>query len=105
MEKTTMGFIAALGALAATPASASVNAVTTDDILKPASVAELLEPVPNAVAVMKALAADQGKTLAAVEVAEVVVVDPHRRHHHHHRVVVVHHHHHHHHHHRIVIPH
>ncbi len=103
MEKTTMGLIAALGALVGGPASANVSAVTSDNVLKPASVAELLEPIPNAVAVMKGLPADEGKTLAAVEVAEVVLVDPHHHHHHHHRVIVVHHHHHHHH--RIVIPH
>jgi hypothetical protein len=100
MEKTTLGLVAALSALAATPAAASLSQTATEDVLKPASIAELLEPIPNAVDVMQRLQAE-GRMLAPVEVADDMEIGipglRFRRHHHHHHHYREHHHHHHHH--------
>jgi hypothetical protein len=105
MEKTALGLIAALSAAAAAgSASASVAPATTEKILNPTSIAELLDPIPNALATAKELDAD-GRTLAPVEVADALLsVGPDgvrlgHRHHHHHHVYYHHHHHHHYHHH------
>jgi hypothetical protein len=93
MEKTTIGLIAALGAAAAaSPAAASAPPSAADRILKPASLAELLEPVADPVATLKEMDARQ---LEPVEVADETVV---YHHHHHHRVIIMRHHHHYHHH-------
>ena len=104
MEKTTIGLLAALGAVAATPAIASAPAVTTDAVLNPKSVAELLDPIANPVETLHAVQAQQ--ELAPVEVKEAqIYLGPdgvqigHRHHHHHHHHYVYHHHHHHYHHH------
>jgi hypothetical protein len=103
MEKTALGLIAAFGAaVAAAPASASVATASTDNIFNPTSVAELLDPIPNALAAMNELNAG-GRTLEPVDVAELgVTIGPdgvrigHRHHHHHHHWRRHHHHHHHH---------
>jgi hypothetical protein len=106
MEKTTLGLIAALGAAAVAPIAAKASAPAMGHILKPASVAELLDPVPNARATLDELNAS-GRTLEPVEVAEVgITIGPggvrigrrHHHHHHHHHFYRRHHHHHHHHH-------
>jgi hypothetical protein len=101
MEKTTLGLIAALGAAAVAPTAAHASASAVENIRNPRSVAELLEPVPNAVATMNALNAGE-RTLEPVEVAEVgITIGPGgvrigHRHHHHYRYYHHHHHHHHH---------
>jgi hypothetical protein len=96
MEKTALGLFAALGAAAVAPAAANASAPSSEAILNPSSVAELLEPVANPVATLNDL---QQRQLEAVEtpdaeVAQLVVV---RHHHHHHHVVIIRRHHHHHH--------
>jgi len=110
MDKTIAGLLGAaaalttLGAAQATPAEPSAPPPAT-------SYADLLQPVPDALALQKVDDARQAANPASGEVklAQVVVVG--RHHHHHHRygrvrggsVVIIrrhrHHHHHHHHHH------
>ena len=99
MDKTTIGLMAAAGALAATPALASVSADATDAVLKPRTVAELLEPIAKPVETLAAV--DAARQLEPVEVAQIYlgpdgVVIGHRHHHHHHHHYIYHHHHHHH---------
>jgi len=102
MEKTTLGLIAALGAAAATPASANAPANVVYRIIHPASVAELLDPVADPVATLSAL--QQQRPLGSVEVADMsigvngVTMHHHHRHYHHYYHHRRHHHHHHHHH-------
>jgi len=109
MDKTIAGLLGAaaalttLGAAQATPAEPSAAPPAT-------SYADLLQPVPNALALQKADDARQAANPSpgGVKLAQVVVVGHHHHHHHHHAyrrrapVVVIrrhrHHHHHHHHH-------
>ena len=103
MEKTTLGLMALLGAAAVTPAVASAPATTVDRILRPTSIAELLDPIANPLAVLNDLSERQERTLAPVEVAdaEISIGVPGIRiyHHHHHRRAYIYRHHHHYHHH------
>jgi len=97
MDKTTIGLIVAVGALAVSPALASAPADVTEQILKPRTVAELLEPIPQPVETLaKVQAAQQleGVEVAQIEVNPYGVTLGHRHHHHHH--YNYHHHHHHH---------
>jgi hypothetical protein len=112
-----LGAVAALGAMHTAQAAASPT-----DVLQVNSFAELLEPIPNAAAQLKALDEHQASqpAEAKVELAQYYVPYYHHHHHHHHHhhafyprsygyepeVVIVpryrryyHHHHHHHHHH------
>ena len=104
MDKTTLGLLASLGALAVVPALASAPADVAERILKPRTVAELLEPVPQPVETLAKL--DAARQLEPVEVADADInLGPlgltvgHRHHHHHHYYHHHHHHHHYHHHH------
>jgi hypothetical protein len=99
MDKRLAGLLGAAAALTAvTGAQAAAspapgNAVAT-------SYQDLLEPVANPVAALKAddaRLAQQRKTTAEGEVAQIVVVPHHHHHHHHHHWRRRHHHHHHHH--------
>ena len=96
MDKTVMGLVAAIGATIPF-ASAQAAVVSSDDaasVLRVASVADLLEPVPNSAAILAALDSER-KPAPAPAVAEVKglkVAQWHHHHHHHHW----HHHHHHH---------
>lgn len=99
MDRTTLGLIAAIGAMAATPAIANTSADATDQIMKPRSVAELLEPIANPVETLATL--DSARQLEGVEVAQAdVQVGPlgfgigHHHHHHHNHYIYRHHHHH-----------
>ncbi len=100
MDKTRLGLIAAVGALAATPALASVSAEVTDRIMKPRTVAELLEPIASPRETLATL--DAARQLEGVELADAEIqVGPlgfgfGHHHHHHHRHYIYHHHHHHH---------
>lgn len=85
------------GAHAAVPAQANESAAAT-------SYQDLLTPVPNAVAALKAddQRLNQTRTSGGTETAQIVVRPPfyhHHHHHHHHHHGYYHHHHHHHHHH------
>jgi hypothetical protein len=104
MEKKiagVLGAVAALGTLAAAQAAPT-------DVLRANSYTELLNPIPNAAAQLKALDEREASQPAAQE--KNLQLAYHHHHHHHHRayfrrpIIVVphrryHHHHHHHHHH------
>ena len=102
MDKSIIGLVAAIGA--ATPlAGAQAAVVSSEDAvhsLRAASVADLLEPIPNAVAVLAALDAAAKTQAAANPTKGVQVAQWHhhhhhyRRHHHHHHYYYHHHHHH-----------
>jgi hypothetical protein len=93
MDKKIVGLIAAIGSV--TPmaaAQAAVSPLEVSQVMNARSFSELLEPIPNALAVLEV--ADETPALDAVD--SVVAMDDH---HHHHRYRRYHHHHHHHHHH------
>lgn len=112
MDKKIFGVIAAisglgtLGAAQAAPAPVDVN-----QAMNAQSFSELLEPIPNATAL---LIADDESRAKAPEAAKVQLAQDHHHHHHHHGLInkllrlphhhhhyrYYHHHHHHHHHHQ-----
>jgi hypothetical protein len=112
MDKKIAGFLGAAAALTTLGATQVNAAPAADQSTGARSYAELLEPVPNAVAQLQADEAAQAK----VQLAQYVYIERDRHHHHHHhhhhrrvyRVVPPfifgyappRHHHHHHHHHR-----
>jgi len=114
MEKKIAGFLGAVATLGAFGAAQAAPA--PDDVLKASSYAELLEPIPNAGALLQAI--DEAAPPKADSNVQLAQFYHHHHHHHHHHhafypryryydapVVVVpryrryHHHHHHHHHH------
>jgi hypothetical protein len=111
MEKSVIGLVAAIGA-AAPFSVAHATAVSSEDAagaLRVSSVAELLEPVPNALMILAALKADPSADIAPVDKGVQLAYHHHHHHHHfyhhHHHHMFWHHHHHHwrwcwHHHHR-----
>lgn len=95
MEKTLMGLVAAIGA-AAPLAGAHAAVVSNDEAtraLQVTSVAELLEPVANPLAILAALDLQPRSEHAAHEKNTQLAWHHHHHHHHH----WYHHHHHHHH--------
>jgi hypothetical protein len=112
MEKKIAGLLGAmatLGVFNAAQAAPTPSPAPTD-VLKANSFADLLEPIPNAATLLKAVD-ESGPVSSAEENVQLAQYHHHHHHHHHHgwrryapRVVVVpgfrrHHHHHHHHHH------
>jgi hypothetical protein len=116
MEKTILGIVGAVAGLATVGGAQAATPATQDTSGVPAarSFAELLDPIPNALAALQAAdAAAPAQDEADMKVAQVYIGvghhHHHRRyyghHHHHHRGVVIrvprrgygHHHHHHHH--------
>ncbi|MBV8962067.1 MAG: hypothetical protein JOY67_12565 [Hyphomicrobiales bacterium] len=115
MDKTIVGLIGAISALATADGAQAATAPTANEVMSARSFGELLEPIPNAVALLQA--ADEAKAKSAREaengtekVAQFFYPYPYYRHHHHHhhhhhwgwgppRPLYYHHHHHHHHHH------
>ena len=107
MDKTLVCLVSAVGALAAAgPASAAVSAAPLADAMRATSYADLLKPIPNAVALMKQAVADDAERDAAtlatepqatVQDVQVIILPNH--HHHHHRYYRRHRHYHYHHHH------
>jgi hypothetical protein len=94
MEKRIAGLLGAVAALGTLSAADAAPAPATSDALRASSFAELLEPIPNAVALLQAVDEQQSTGPGAnVQMAQVVVVR--RRHHHHHHHYRRHHHHHH----------
>jgi G3E family GTPase len=92
-----VGAISSLGAMNTVEASAAQNA----EVLSARSYAELVQPIPNAVALLKAAeAADAARAMAAERNPNVRLAQYWGHHHHHHHRYYHHHHHHHHHHHR-----
>ena len=95
MDKSVIGLVAAMGA-AAPFAAAHAETVSSEEAanaLRVNSVAELLDPAPNAVAVLSRL--DQDRKTSTPDVGVQLAQWHHHHHHHHHWY---HHHHHHHHH-------
>ena len=100
MDKSLAGLIGAVGALAAiAPAQAATDTgAALNEAMQVNSYADLLKPIPNAVALRAAFAESQAQAEAAPELMQVQYYYHH--HHHHHRYFhrrFYHHHHHHHH--------
>jgi hypothetical protein len=93
-----------LGALVAgTQAHAALPTASPQSVLAASSYAELLRPIPNALATLKALDAPEARVEEAQYYPYYYRPPPiayyhHHHHHHHHRYYYHHHHHHHHHH-------
>ncbi len=88
MDKKLAGLIGAVGALvAAAPAQAATAApVTLDAALQAHSYADLLKPIPNALALLQAEALKEDEPVAEGEApVETVQYRHHHHHHHHHR--------------------
>jgi hypothetical protein len=106
MDKRIAGLLGAAAALTAVTA-AQAAPTPTPELAPATSYRDLLDPIPNAVPVLKAEEARRAER-SANEVAQISVQvgHHHHHHHHHHHGVVVHlrphhpHHHHHHHHHQ-----
>jgi hypothetical protein len=110
MEKKIAGLLGAMATLGAFSAAQAAPSPTPapSDLLRANSFADLLEPIPNAAALLKAV--DESPAPSADENVKLAQYYHHHHHHHHHHsfyrrygpVVVVpryrHHHHHHHHH-------
>jgi hypothetical protein len=94
MNKTIAGLIGAAGALAAAAPGAAAP------VLHASTYAELLRPIPNALATLRAMDQDlpEGQ-VEQVQLRRVVRALTGHHHHHHHRYYRRRHHHHHHHHH------
>ena len=90
-----LGAMVTLGALNAAEA-APIPSPAPTDVLRANSFADLLEPIPNAVALLQAVD-ESGPASSANE--NIQLVQYHHHHHHHHHARRRHHHHHHHHHH------
>ena len=115
MDKKIAGLLGAVAALGTFGSAEAAPAPAPADVLQANSYAELLEPIPNAGALLQAI--DEQAPEKASENVQLAQFHHHHHHHHHHsfyrhhhhsyypRVVVVpryrryHHHHHHHHHH------
>ncbi len=111
MEKKTAGLLGALASFATMGSAQAANNYEPNavDALHVSSYAELLTPIPNAVALLKAsdallLKQANERKAAGVQLAQYYNQqnDPHHHHHHHHQEYVPppppeHHHHHHHH--------
>jgi hypothetical protein len=111
MEKKIAGLLGAMATLGAFSAAqaAPTPAPAPTDVLRANSFADLLEPIPNAIALLQAVdeSAPAPSADANIHLAQIYI-ERHHHHHHHHayrpRIVVVpppryrHHHHHHHHH-------
>ena len=91
MDKTIVGVLAAIGAIAPVAgAQAAVTPADVDRAMNASSFAELLQSVPNAPAILKA--ADEQR---AVTTGNAMRLAYHHHHHHHHHWWYHHHHHHH----------
>ncbi|MFZ0606170.1 MAG: hypothetical protein WAM75_00655 [Xanthobacteraceae bacterium] len=101
MDKRIAGLLGAAAAFTVVSA-AHATPVQTSQLAPATSYRDLLDPIPNAVPLLKADNAQLAQR-SAEEVAQISVQLGHHHHHHHvvvrhhhHHVVVVHHHHHHH---------
>ena len=107
MDKKIAGLLGAVAALGTLGTAQAAPTPAPSDVLRANSFADLLEPIPNAAALLQAVDESAPAPSANVEVAQLVVVGHHHHHHHHHayrryvpRIVIAprrHHHHHHHH--------
>ena len=105
MDQKIVGIVGAIAGLASLDATqgAATAAPNPDALKAPQSFAELLNPIPNAVAMLRAADAAAASSTPTGDEAEqrpgVKVAENYRHHHHHHRYVRPRRHHHHHHHH------
>jgi hypothetical protein len=91
MDKTIVGVLAAIGAIApAAGAQAAVTPADVDRAMNAGSFAELLQSVPNASAILNA-----AEEMRATQTGHAMQVAWHHHHHHHHHWWYHHHHHHH----------
>jgi type VI protein secretion system component VasA len=103
MDKKIAGLLGAVAAVSTmTGAQAATQPASTSGALQASSYADLLAPVPNAVAALNADNAARAQ-VPPVEGVKLARYHHHHHHHHHRRVIVIkrhryHHHHHHHHH-------
>jgi hypothetical protein len=99
MDKKVAGLIAAIGALAPMGAAqAATPANEVEQVMQARSFSELLQPIPNAAAVLKTIDEAQADPTAEMQVAQYHHHHHHHYyHHHHHHNWWWHHHHHHHH--------
>jgi hypothetical protein len=102
MDKKILGALGAFSALATMDPAQAMTAAAPDAsrIMQARSFAELLQPIPNAIAALQAVDHEQAKLAKEgdVKVAQWFRYHHHHHHHHHHRWWRYHHHHHHHHH-------
>jgi hypothetical protein len=86
MDKKIAGLLGAVAALAMMDAAQAASAPTQNpaEILKASSYGDLLAPIPNAVALLRAVDTAGGATEAA-ELSSGVQVAQYHHHHHHHR--------------------
>jgi len=110
MEKKLAGLLGAVAGLATIGSAQAAVAPAANPSGAPASYADLLNPIPNAVEQLKAddlaRAQEAADGLDGAKLAQVYYPYPppyYYHHHHHHHAYWRHHHHHHHHHHRGVI--
>ncbi len=103
MDKSVAGLIGAVTALAAAVPSQAATAVPlpVDAAMQVSSYADLLTPIPNALALLKASATAEAEANLEAPASEgqatVQEVQYHHHHHHHHHYRRRYHHHHHHH--------
>ena len=98
MDKKIAGLLGAVAALGTVSTTHAAPLAPPQEVLQANSYADLLQPIPNAAAVLKVVDERDG---AVRDEAQLQTVQYHHHHHHHHRTVVIkrHRHHHHHHHH------
>ncbi len=104
MDKRIISLVGALSAFAIPEAVQAMPATTANanDVLRVQSYAELLDPIPNAAALLRAADAAPQPESGSVQLAQYggdYYHHHHHHHHHHYRYRYYHHHHHHHHHH------
>jgi hypothetical protein len=107
MDKKIAGLAGAITSLASMQAAEASPAKNVTEIVNPRSYAELLQPIPNAAALLKAVdavdaarAEAEAKQKPNMRLAQYWDYYPHHHHHHHHSYYYrrpYHHHHHHHH--------
>jgi hypothetical protein len=96
MDKSVAGLIGAVGVMAAvSPSHAATNlAPNLSDVMQINSYADLLKPIPNALAMKQAFNEAQSPAVTEPEVMTIQYYH-HHHHHHHHRYYRYRHHHHH----------
>jgi hypothetical protein len=103
MDKKIAGLLGAVAALTSVDAAQATTTppVNPTETMRAASYADLLTPIPNAVALLDADDAARSQRPAAEGADGVQVAQYHHHHHHHHhrRTIIIRRHHHHHHHH------
>ena len=97
MDKKIAGLIGAVSTFAAFGGAQAAATAPTREVLAATSYDDLLQPVPNAVALLAAHDAVLGEATASDDEVKIENVRFHHHHHHHHRFFRHHHHHHHHH--------